>query len=256
MSSLSQKWWVFSVTTRSRSDVGGWVSEWGDLNTDLTDVTLVSDDTFRRGHLVCNLRLRTSCIVLYQWEPDKLLLRSLVLPKSAFFLSAARQLPRMSVCITPMIAKHQLCNQLHFCSDIRDINSGNNYNCETLAFLETFLFFVPPGFCPLYLLYMIFLWTNNLIVNNDRLFRLSKSHSDTYNFCNNCHFTLYHGSKTFWAIDDHRISLKGIVQRVFTNFDNKNAVFKHFHDKNAVFSHFCLKNHYFKINMGKKQVFA
>ena len=36
---------VFSVTRRSRSDVGHSLSKSGDLSTDFTDVTLVSDDT-------------------------------------------------------------------------------------------------------------------------------------------------------------------------------------------------------------------
>ena len=38
---------IFSVTWRSRSDSGQSVTDWSGL-ADLTDVTLVSDDTFRR----------------------------------------------------------------------------------------------------------------------------------------------------------------------------------------------------------------
>ena len=39
---------IFSVTRRSRSDVGDWVSDWLSEWTlaDLTDVALVSDDTY------------------------------------------------------------------------------------------------------------------------------------------------------------------------------------------------------------------
>ena len=43
---------IFSVTRRSRSDesqwVSNWVTEWVSVSIDFTDVTLVSDDTYRR----------------------------------------------------------------------------------------------------------------------------------------------------------------------------------------------------------------
>ena len=37
---------IFSVTRRSRSSVSEWVSQWVTLRTELTDVTLVSEDTY------------------------------------------------------------------------------------------------------------------------------------------------------------------------------------------------------------------
>ena len=43
---------IFSVTRRSRSDeshsLTHWVSQWVSISIDFTDVTLVSDDTYRR----------------------------------------------------------------------------------------------------------------------------------------------------------------------------------------------------------------
>ena len=38
----------FSVTRRSRSDKSHWLSHWVIVSIDFTDVTLVSDDTYRR----------------------------------------------------------------------------------------------------------------------------------------------------------------------------------------------------------------
>ena len=44
--------YIFSVTRRSRSDeshwLTDWVTEWLSVSIDFTDVTLVSDDTYRR----------------------------------------------------------------------------------------------------------------------------------------------------------------------------------------------------------------
>ena len=37
---------IFSITRRSRSDVSDWVTESVSVSTDLTDVTLVSEDTY------------------------------------------------------------------------------------------------------------------------------------------------------------------------------------------------------------------
>ena len=46
---------IFSVTRRSRSDESHSLTDWVDVLIDFTDVTLVSEDTYRR---------------LYWWDPD------------------------------------------------------------------------------------------------------------------------------------------------------------------------------------------
>ena len=49
LESVANEFWsVFSVTRRSRSDESHWLTELLSVLTDFTDVTLVSDDTYRR----------------------------------------------------------------------------------------------------------------------------------------------------------------------------------------------------------------
>ena len=47
---------LFSVTRRSRSDESDSVSQWVSVSTDLTDVTLVSDDTYWRLYWCCSVK--------------------------------------------------------------------------------------------------------------------------------------------------------------------------------------------------------
>ena len=72
---------VFSVTRRSRSDVGHWLTDWLDVSIDLTNVTLVTDDTWRRLDKYDSSKWELSSVYWWQLSLDE----SCLLMKDVFW---------------------------------------------------------------------------------------------------------------------------------------------------------------------------